>query len=69
MKIKYLIIALFSLGLISVSCGKKKKGEHTEQHLNGAEHGHDGKEEAAHQHEEKPAHEGHDHAEHEGHDH
>jgi len=47
MKIKYLLIALFSLGLVSTSCGKKKKGEHkeqTEQKAEGAahdDHGHD----------------------------
>lgn len=68
MKTKYLVIALFSLGLICVSCGKKKKGEHkkehTEQHANGVEHDHHGHEEAAHEHNEKPAHD-----DHEGHDH
>ena len=30
MKIKYLIVALFSLGLLCTSCGKKKKGDHKE---------------------------------------
>lgn len=59
MKIKYIAIALFSLGLIASSCGKKKKGdhkEHTEQHVGEAEHDHG-------------SHEGHDHGSHEGHNH
>lgn len=56
MKIKYLVLALFSLGLVCTSCGKKKKGDHqeetaTEQQVpveDHHDHGHEG-------------HEGHDH--------
>jgi len=65
MKIKYLAIALFSLGLVCTSCGKKKKGDHkepagTEEHVTPGEGAH---EEGGHDHG------GHDHGGHEGHDH
>lgn len=56
MKVTHLFLALFSLGLISVSCGKKKKGENKppmEQHKDAPHDGHG---------------HGHDHGE-EGHDH
>jgi len=69
MKFKYLAITLFSLGLICASCGKKKKEgheAHTEQHVNGEAHDHDGKSESHHEHK---AHEGHSHDEHGGHNH
>jgi len=64
MKIKYLTIALFSLGLVCTSCGKKKKGDHndhtkTEQHHTPIEDAHEG---GHHDHGDH----GHDHG---GHDH
>jgi len=47
MKFKYLVVALFSIGLVCASCGKKKKGAHkasTQQHSESAHdsHKHDG---------------------------
>jgi len=48
MNIKYLVVTLFSLGLVTVSCGKKKKEDHKEPTEQQAEtpgehgdHGHD----------------------------
>ena len=66
MKLSHLFIALFSLGLVSVSCGKKKKAEEAapaavEQPA--AEHGHD---HGDHGHDHGDH--GHDHGDH-GHDH